>query len=63
VGGDLTRVQPARGQRQHQLVDTVQPALPLTHDLRLERTVPIPGHLDLDRADLRQHRLSLSFNL
>ena len=55
--GDLPGRQPARGQRQHDLVDPVQPSLPLPHDPRLERAVPVPGHLDLDRADLGQHRL------
>jgi hypothetical protein len=35
-----------------------KPALALADDLRLERAVPIPRHLDLDRADLGQHRLA-----
>ena len=49
--------QPPSCQRQHDLVDAVQPALPLAHDLRLEAAVPVARHLDLDRADLGQHRL------
>ena len=44
-----------RGQRDHQLVHPGQAPLPLRHDLRLERAVPVAGDLDLDRADLGQH--------
>jgi hypothetical protein len=38
-------------------VDTTEPTLPLTHDPRLERPVPIARHGDLHRAGLGQHRL------
>jgi hypothetical protein len=31
--------------------------LPLLHHLRLKRRVDVTGHVDLDRADLGQHRL------
>ena len=57
VRGDLTGGQPAGGQRQHDLVDPAQPLLPLAHNGRIEAALPIPRHLDLHRADLRQHRL------
>ena len=57
VRRDLPGGQPARGQRQHDLVDPGQPPLPLLHDLRLERCVGVAGHLDLHRTDLGQHRL------
>lgn len=54
--GDLAGRQPACGQREHDLVDPVQPALPLSHDPGLEAAVPVPRHLDLDRPDLGLHR-------
>jgi hypothetical protein len=57
VRGDLARRQPLRRERDHQLFDACQPALPLLHDLRLERAVPVPGHGDVHLADLGQHRL------
>lgn len=57
MGGDLTGGQPPRGKRQHDLVDAIQPPLPLAHQLRGETAVAITRHLDLDRADLSQHRL------
>ena len=57
VRRDLTGRQPAGSQRQHDLVDPVQAALPLTHDHRVERAVPVPGDLDLHRTDLGQHSL------
>lgn len=57
VRRDLTGRQPPRGQRQHDLIDPIQPALPLANDLRIERPVPIPRDLDLDRTDLGEHRL------
>ena len=45
-------------QRQHDLIDTVKPSLPLAHDLRLERPGPVTRHLDLDLPGrLGQHRL------
>ncbi len=57
VGGDLTVGEALRRQRQHHLVHAGQPALPLLHDLRLERARHIPGHLHLDRANVGQHGL------
>lgn len=57
VRGDLPGRQTPGGQRQHDLIDPVQAALALGHDHRLERPVTVPGDLDLDRADLGQHRL------
>src|SRR6478672_13246220 len=36
VRADLPGRQTSRGQRQHDLVNAVEPALPLTHDHRLE---------------------------
>jgi hypothetical protein len=57
VGRDLPGRQPAGGQGQHDLIDPDQPTLPLLHDLRIEARVGVPGDVDLDRADLGQHRL------
>ncbi|MDR7303552.1 hypothetical protein JOF55_003733 [Haloactinomyces albus] len=37
--------------------DAVQSALPLAHGLRLEPAVAVPGHLELDAADLGDQRL------
>ncbi|MEY9776367.1 hypothetical protein ABH915_001975 [Arthrobacter sp. MW3 TE3886] len=50
-------VNPRGGQREDDLVDPVQTSFSLGHNHRLERPVPIPGHLNLDRADLGQHGL------
>jgi hypothetical protein len=44
-------------QGQDDLIDTSQPTLALLDDLRLERGIHIPRHVDVDRADLGQHRL------
>ena len=49
--------QPLGRQRQHHLIHPAQPPAPLGHHHRLERAGPVPGHLDLDRADLGEHRL------
>jgi hypothetical protein len=57
TAADLPGGQPARGQRQHDLVDAIQAALPLPHDRRLEAAISITGHLNLDRADLSEHGL------
>jgi hypothetical protein len=57
VRRDLAGGQTTGGQRQHDPVDAVQAALPLAHDDRVEAGVAISGDLDLDRADLGQHRL------
>src|SRR5579859_4301326 len=57
VSGDLAGRQAFRGQRDHQLIDARQPALALLDDLRLERPLAISGDVDLDLADLGQHRL------
>jgi hypothetical protein len=57
VRGDFPRGQPPGGQREDDLLDPVQTPFPFGHDHRLERAVPIPGHLNLDRADLGQHGL------
>ncbi len=54
---DLPGGQPARRQRQHDLIHPIQPTLPLAHDGRRETAVPVAGHLNLDRPDLGQHRL------
>lgn len=45
------------GQREDDLVDPVQRTFPFGHDHRLEGAVPIAEHLNLDRANLRQHSL------
>ena len=57
VGRDFPGRQPPRRERQHDLINPSQPALAFLHDLRGERCVGIPRHVDLDRADLGQHRL------
>ena len=57
VGRNLSGRQIPRGGRQHDLVDPGQPPLPLLHDLRLEARVGVARHVDLDWADLGQHRL------
>jgi hypothetical protein len=49
---DLPGGQPARRQRQHDLIHPIQPTLPLAHDGRRETAVPVAGHLNLDRLDL-----------
>src|SRR5664280_2093337 len=46
------------GQADHQLVQIGQPALPLAHDLRLERTLTVSGDGDLHlTAGVGDHRL------
>ena len=45
---DLSRGQSLRIQRQHDLVHLSEPPLPLFHDLRLERPVPVAGNIDAD---------------
>ena len=57
MGADLAVGQPLGRQRQHHLIDPAQPPAALGHHRRLERARPVPGHVDLDRADLSQHRL------
>jgi hypothetical protein len=44
-------------QRQHQRLDPLQAALALADNHRLEAGITVPGHLDVDRADLGDHRL------
>ena len=57
---DLPGGQPSGGQRQHDLVNTVQATLAFAHNARLETVLPVPRHLDLHRAHLGEHRLSPS---
>jgi hypothetical protein len=58
VRGDLAGGQALGIEREHHLIDPVEPALPLAHDLRLERAGTIPRDVDLDLASvLGQHRL------
>jgi hypothetical protein len=45
VGGDLSGGQPART-RQHHLIDAGRAPLPLAHDHRLQRDVPVARHLN-----------------
>ena len=54
---DLARRQPPRREGQHDLVDALEPALPLRDNDRLERTITIPGDLDLHWAYLGEHCL------
>ena len=58
--GDLAGRESLGGQRQYDLVDTGQPSLALLDDHRIEGAVGVPRHLDLDRADLGEHRLGPS---
>jgi hypothetical protein len=57
VGLDLAGRQPLGIQRDDRLVEPFDAAGVLGHDLRLEPSSAIPGHLQLDRADLGLHRL------
>ncbi len=57
VRADLPGRQPSRGQRQHDLVDAVQPTLPLVHDLRLQAPVAVPRDVNPHRPELGEHRL------
>lgn len=57
VGSHLPGGQTTCSQRQHDLVHPNESALPLPDDLRLEGPVPIPRDIQLDRPDLRHHRL------
>ena len=58
VRADLAGGQALGIQRQHHLIHTRQPPLPLPDDLRLEGPVPVPRDLDTDLAGgLGQHRL------
>ena len=57
MGGDLPVGEPLGRQRTHQRIDTDQAPATLRHDLRLERRVAIPGHLELHRPHLGDHRL------
>ena len=50
VGRDLPGRQTSGLQRQHDLINLVQPPLSFLHDHRLERAVPVPGHVQLDVA-------------
>jgi transposase len=54
--GNLTMGQPLGRQRDHQIIHPGQPPLPLTHDHRLERGLPIPRHLNLHRTSLSHQR-------
>jgi len=51
-----TSHQPARAQQQNDLIDPLQPPLPLADDLGPEQPVPIPRNLNLNRTDLSEHR-------
>lgn len=54
---DLTGCESLRGQRDHHLVDAAQATLTLAHQLGVEAAVAVAGHVELDRADLGDHRL------
>jgi hypothetical protein len=57
VRRDLAGRQSLCRQGQDDLIDTGQPALTLLDDLRLERGIRIPRHVDVNRPDLGEHRL------
>jgi hypothetical protein len=48
VRGDLTSGQPVGIQRQDDLIDPAESALPLLYDHRLKGPLPVAGDLDLD---------------
>lgn len=54
---DLPGGQPPGRQRQHDLIHAIQATLPLAHDGRRKRPVPVAGHLNVHRPDLGEHRL------
>ena len=54
---DLPRRQALGAQGDHHRVDAFETPLPFADRRRLERAVPVAGHVDLDRADLGEHRL------
>jgi hypothetical protein len=53
---DVAGGQTAGIQRQNDLIDAGQPALPLGHDHRLEAAVAVPRHLDGDLTRVGQDR-------
>ncbi len=57
VSRHLASRQPLGHQRDDQVVHAGHAPLPLADDLRFEGSVAVPGHVDLHRADLGQHRL------
>ena len=57
MGRDLPVRQPLGRQREDQVVDPTQPPRPLLDDLRREAAVTVPGHGDVDRADVSQQGL------
>ena len=57
VGADLPVGQSLGRQRQHHLIHPTETPAALGHHGRLERAGPVPGHVDVDRADLGEHRL------
>jgi hypothetical protein len=57
VSLDLASRQPPWPPGDHQVIHPAQAALPLGHDPRGERGVPVPRHLDLDRPGLGEHGL------
>ena len=53
---DVAGGQTAGIQRQNDLIDAGQPALPFGHDHRLEAAVAVPRYLDGDLTRVGQHR-------
>jgi hypothetical protein len=58
VRADVAGGHPARIQRDDPLIEALQPGLALAHDLRLEGPVAVPGHRQVDGADIGQHGLA-----
>ena len=52
---DLAGGETFRGQRDHHRIDTVQSTLSFLDGLWFEHAIPVPGCVDLDRADLCDH--------
>ena len=55
--GHLPGGQPLGHQRDDQVIDPGQPALPLTDQLRLETASPVPRDTELHRTDVGEHGL------
>jgi hypothetical protein len=57
MGRDLTRRQTFGAEQQHHVVNAAKAALMLTHNRRVKRAITITRNIDVDRADISDHRL------
>ena len=53
---DLSSGQPLRIQRNDRVVETLDPASVFGHDLRRERALPVPGHINAHLTHIGPHR-------